>query len=382
MFDDYVEWDLEDDREQTERWKEIEMELTFEESLHRLSSKELESLHIHILSPDKRKKWTHDERLEHLLKNKESIMEKEIQYFTHEQAEILKLAAENPAVLIEEYNRELGIWWHDTSLLATGTFHGTNVLVMPNEFKRTFQQIYESQQFDRLWQDNEEWTKVTEKLLVYYGVLSFDELYALLRRYHYISSRDKKGHLKELFSYQSRRQWGIQAAKELGDDYYASIEVVDEEYTWSERGNYPDLDFAEIDGRVLALDSSEEVVLHMQSVQRFLRYLEKTYKVDRDIMGIILEEVYYGVVNDDEPTELLLGIVEMVEIKNRKQIDRLGEEFDHMLLNIPRWELKGHTLASFHNLEPKKPATSSQPSIARNADCPCGSGKKYKKCCM
>jgi uncharacterized protein YecA (UPF0149 family) len=32
---------------------------------------------------------------------------------------------------------------------------------------------------------------------------------------------------------------------------------------------------------------------------------------------------------------------------------------------------------------PKKPATVKRetPKVGRNEDCPCGSGKKYKKCC-
>ena len=28
-----------------------------------------------------------------------------------------------------------------------------------------------------------------------------------------------------------------------------------------------------------------------------------------------------------------------------------------------------------------KPAKRSEPKVGRNAPCPCGSGKKYKKCC-
>lgn len=382
MFEDYIEWDWEEEIDQTERWKEIELELTFEESLHRLSPEELQSLHMHILSPDKRKKWSHEERIADVLKHKELIIEKEIQYFTYEQANILKLAAENPAVLIEADEREEGIWWFDTFLLATGTFNGVNVLVMPMELKKPFQQICESQHFDRHWNDNEEWTKVTENLLVYYGVLSFNELYSLLQRYHYVSSRDKKSHVKELINRQSRRQWGIQSVKELGQDHYASIEVVNEEYTWSERDNYPELDFVEIDGAILGLYNPEEMVTNNKAVQTFLRFLEDTHQVEGDIMEIIVEEIYFGLLNDDEPTELLFEIVQMLEVKNRKQIERLGAEFDHLIMNIPRWELKGHTLASFHKLEPKKPLTATKPAIGRNADCPCGSGKKYKKCCM
>lgn len=34
-----------------------------------------------------------------------------------------------------------------------------------------------------------------------------------------------------------------------------------------------------------------------------------------------------------------------------------------------------------HHHEPQKPITREDPKVGRNDPCPCGSGKKYKKCC-
>jgi hypothetical protein len=33
-------------------------------------------------------------------------------------------------------------------------------------------------------------------------------------------------------------------------------------------------------------------------------------------------------------------------------------------------------------LQPAKPAARTQPKIGRNEPCPCGSGKKFKRCCL
>ncbi|WP_202963229.1 SEC-C metal-binding domain-containing protein [Geomicrobium sp. JCM 19037] len=55
--------------------------------------------------------------------------------------------------------------------------------------------------------------------------------------------------------------------------------------------------------------------------------------------------------------------------------------------STPSWELKGHRpnevpgeLAGTprNNVVPFKPGQ----KVGRNEPCPCGSGKKYKKCCM
>ncbi|MFB4158971.1 SEC-C metal-binding domain-containing protein [Geomicrobium sp. JSM 1781026] len=56
-------------------------------------------------------------------------------------------------------------------------------------------------------------------------------------------------------------------------------------------------------------------------------------------------------------------------------------------LSTPSWELKGHRPNEVpgesagsprNNVVPFKPG----PKVGRNEPCPCGSGKKYKKCCM
>lgn len=57
----------------------------------------------------------------------------------------------------------------------------------------------------------------------------------------------------------------------------------------------------------------------------------------------------------------------------RKQASRLLKMFKR---HIRRWEYNGHTLAELETMNrPKR-------KIGRNEPCPCGSGKKYKHCCL
>lgn len=48
----------------------------------------------------------------------------------------------------------------------------------------------------------------------------------------------------------------------------------------------------------------------------------------------------------------------------------------------PRWELGGRTPQDVFELNEKKHLKHKKVKIGRNDKCPCGSGKKYKKCCM
>jgi len=78
------------------------------------------------------------------------------------------------------------------------------------------------------------------------------------------------------------------------------------------------------------------------------------------------------------------------------ELMRLLIEFHN---NVPRWSLKGHTPSDLQiiknkNVDPLSKTTNPffpfnqgfpsepiGPKVGRNDPCPCGSGKKYKKCC-
>ena len=48
---------------------------------------------------------------------------------------------------------------------------------------------------------------------------------------------------------------------------------------------------------------------------------------------------------------------------------------------LPKWVLKGHTQAELANM-PHGSVVRVGKKIGRNDPCPCGSGKKYKNCCI
>jgi len=49
--------------------------------------------------------------------------------------------------------------------------------------------------------------------------------------------------------------------------------------------------------------------------------------------------------------------------------------------HAPQREKVAEPIAASHGDEPKKPISRSSDKVGRNDMCPCGSGKKYKKCC-
>jgi preprotein translocase subunit SecA len=68
--------------------------------------------------------------------------------------------------------------------------------------------------------------------------------------------------------------------------------------------------------------------------------------------------------------EETLGILFRIQISEPKRIDDLRQPKEQKMF-----------FSGGDEPQKKKPVKRSQKKIGRNAPCPCGSGKKYKKCC-
>lgn len=79
-----------------------------------------------------------------------------------------------------------------------------------------------------------------------------------------------------------------------------------------------------------------------------------------------------------------------ITFKNEKQVQNLIGLIMELANNTRLWENNGHTPQEiFDKLEkpnlrplPNKPLEVKKKKVGRNDPCPCGSGKKYKKCCL
>lgn len=92
--------------------------------------------------------------------------------------------------------------------------------------------------------------------------------------------------------------------------------------------------------------------------------------------------VYLGM--GDDATAAIAGLLSLADIANRKSrlkkadIDRLQNEAPDL---IPGWIATLNAARRFHSAAPAPPSPMQSIKVGRNDPCPCGSGKKYKKCC-
>ncbi len=100
-------------------------------------------------------------------------------------------------------------------------------------------------------------------------------------------------------------------------------------------------------------------------------------------VGLAAEEWRVG---GDEVMEILFPIMVFTSESGRARLDELdAEELETLKRSIPEavhklhvyWRKNRGKLASSH-----QPFVHDQPMVGRNDPCPCGSGKKFKKCCL
>ncbi|BEP30328.1 YecA family protein [Helicovermis profundi] len=123
-----------------------------------------------------------------------------------------------------------------------------------------------------------------------------------------------------------------------------------------------------------------------------LSYLQKNFfKGDEEKAEWICEDIHgfceFGL---DMQTILDAFIGRNITFKDMNQINEVIQLVMELSNNIRIWENNGYTPKEiFEKFEkpnlkslPDKPFSVKKNKIGRNDPCPCGSGKKYKKCCL
>lgn len=140
------------------------------------------------------------------------------------------------------------------------------------------------------------------------------------------------------------------------------------------------------------LNYTDEWYFEKSKEYRFLyNYIRKNLLDDEDIVEEICEEIH-GMLHVNAPMNLVMDIFNRYKISfdSEDQLQELVELIIDFSNNMRLWENNGYTPSEiFNKFEkpnlgplPKNAFIIKKKKIGRNDPCPCGSGKKYKKCCI
>lgn len=139
-------------------------------------------------------------------------------------------------------------------------------------------------------------------------------------------------------------------------------------------------------------DGLEYKILTSDEYKNYWNYffIEKTQEV-ADLIALLMSHKLQGAQIGFEITTIIdklknnVAIEEIIlDVKTRVKFDNSNSESIFVGLvskiskSLPLWTLKGHSYTEvFGENQPQRTVH----KIGRNENCPCGSGKKYKKCC-
>jgi len=149
----------------------------------------------------------------------------------------------------------------------------------------------------------------------------------------------------------------------------------DPHHIYLEQKNRPEIDYPALTCRqLLAADSPDRRI-----IDNLVKYLDRNHMMPQIPARNLAEETCQYLRNDEN---YHICVQMMLNAYNLGQIDQINAFLDYanrsFFNEIHRWALKGHRPVDLVHLDP---SMSGSAKVGRNDPCPCGSGKKYKKCC-
>lgn len=263
-------------------------------------------------------------------------------------------------------------------LLACGNLDGELAWYMPEEIQDEFKKI-QGTAFKEMALLNTEMVRLASGMLFYYGVQNYDQLFTGVTRLMNTEI--------EFFDFlgimiNSSCWYANIASGQEGMFYYTVLDTDSVENAQRELDN---VDFAPLSYARLLDAGCEGYVEKTDAYRELLQLLMKKYGKDQtaaeDIVGEITIIFENGSHHEGAAIkEALEYLGDQGILSTEEQVEEAATIVIEYYNSLPLWGLKGYSpkeLISAPRVHHEPHTT----AVGRNDPCPCGSGKKYKKCC-
>lgn len=283
-----------------------------------------------------------------------------------------------------DYMRCLGIIFY-------GQQDGKVAWYMPDEILAVYTKLDHTPDYKKAVTVNDEVMRLTGGLLFYYGCLNYDELYQRVK--NYLDQDVSLSFVDFMGVLMNGGCWHNNVINtEDGMHYYT---LMDADKMLAEREKKAELDFADFPYDQIYEAGDPNYIDATDEYKAFAQYLMNAFSLDVLDAADIVGEIYILLQNGESMQEIISYLERFGFMKEEKTAAELMEHYTNFALTSKMWSLKGHSPAELEEIKiknaslvPKKmknnvvkfvPRSS---TVGRNDPCPCGSGKKYKKCCL
>lgn len=258
-------------------------------------------------------------------------------------------------------------------LILEGKLADEKQVVMPNvlfeRFKAFYDVHHETLTFNTIIKD---YMDLTTSL---YGVLSVDMFVESF--YEFNEEAIEKDVIEACVLHTSTRTQN----SVLENDMLHYYRLSESEKVYKDIQTRDDISYQKIDHTMLQTFIQNGYTLWSETHDRLQEVLEKSFNGSRETTLDVIDELRvmlsynHGISDFIQLFSKKNGTSDMVALKDFADvIVSLNNEIAH-------WELKGHAPHEFSTIKKQMPIIKGD-KIQRNDPCPCGSGKKYKKCCI
>lgn len=244
-------------------------------------------------------------------------------------------------------------------------------LIVPKDLKDSIKKISSNSAYMKSLKEISRATNYIDGLMTKYGMIVGGDLYKLVIDTN--STIFNKDYVDFYINYIFRSYEAFTETHCLIHPYLFSPESIFEELRVRQTIPY---NFDDVDN-IIAL--GEDIKSSFTKEIDTLKTILLENKIKKSIVDSVIVELIFYIKNDLD-TQSIIDLLTQSGLKIQNNAESLIEALTNVYNTTPMWVLKGFTPKEV--LERSTTTVKKKEEPGRNDPCPCGSGKKYKKCCL
>lgn len=297
-----------------------------------------------------------------------------------ERFQLLMSIAENGGQIeAPELESNQVIYLRETGVIYSGIFEGKKILAVPSELIEPIKALKSDIKLNEIVSRNTEWMKLTTGMLYYYGTLSGAQLLAMIEKY--MNDLRLKEYLYVIEDANSYRK-----IFKRFQDGFLNIRGFDPEKIQQEHQMRRELPYYPFTKQQLLLAGEPGFVEKNQGFFQLVNFITMNFDITNEEAEALVAESVFAARIGESPNFVMKFLSQSLIFDDMETVKALMDKVVYLMNNTKQWFLKGYTPIELRPLQkpvlkPDKNVSEKELKIGRNDPCPCGSGKKYKKCC-
>lgn len=208
-----------------------------------------------------------------------------------------------------------------------------------------------------------------------YGVLTVDEFVDMV--FEFNDGSINKEYIKEISLLTAKHTTN----SNISNDYLYYYRLNEYIKVYNDITTREDLFYYKINHELLSEFVKNKSELWTSAHSKLLIELENNYNGDRRMTLDIIDELRLMLSYNHGVSDFISVFAKRNQVENMMSIKSFADVIISINNEINQWQLKGSSPNMLSKYKKQEPIIKGD-KIGRNDICPCGSGKKYKKCCI